>query len=68
MNTHQAAAIIRRTLNTERGMRERVFRNDDQKRAAKVAEIDKALEALHVLAAAAGITQDEPPQPTLFDK
>ena len=37
---------IRRTLERERYMRDRVFSRDPAKRAQKVGEIDRALEAL----------------------
>jgi hypothetical protein len=53
----------------ERGMRERVFRNDEKKRKAKVSEIDTALEALAVLKVEAGVTDEShKPPPTLFDQ
>lgn len=69
MNKHQAAAILRQTLLAEREMRERVFRNDEKKRKAKVSAIDTALEALAVLKAAAGVTDESHnPAPTLFDQ
>jgi len=69
VNKHQAAAFLRLTLMAERGMRERVFRNDEKKRKAKVSEIDTALEALAVLKVEAGVTDEShKPPPTLFDQ
>lgn len=47
------AQIIVSVLHSERLMREIVFKNNPAKQAAKVAEIDKALEALERLEARA---------------
>ena len=53
MTHNEAAAIIRTTLNRERAMRERVFAHKPDMLAAKVGEIDRALNALDILADAA---------------
>lgn len=58
----RAAGRIRNTLDRERRMREQVFRRDPKRLAAKVAEIDAALEELAVLEAALGLDA-EPPAP-----
>lgn len=56
--TQQAYKTIKQTLNRERVMRVRVFR-DTKKQEEKTAEIDAALAALDVLAAAIKMQQEQ---------
>jgi len=55
MTGHTAYGLLKRTLENERDMRRRVFRQQPDKQTAKVAEINNALAALEQLAQAAGI-------------
>ena len=67
--TQQAYKTIKQTLNRERVMRVRVFR-DTKKQEEKTAEIDAALAALDVLAEAIKAQQEAHPafvQPPLFE-
>ena len=61
MTGDTAHGIVKRTLQNERDMRQRVFCQQPHKLAAKVAEIDNALAALERLAQAAGV-QAQPAQ------
>lgn len=63
--TQQAYKAIATTLNRERAMRVRVFRNT-AKYDSKVAEIDDALKALDVLAMAIKRQQEQATQESLF--
>lgn len=56
--TQQAYKTIKQTLNRERVMRVRVFR-DTKKQEEKTAEIDVALAALDVLAEAIKLAQEQ---------
>ena len=56
-------ALIKKVLQKERHMREYVFRDQPEKRVAKVAEIDAALEALERIEQVVGR-----PQVDLFGK
>lgn len=62
---------VRKMIERERRMRERVFANHvGGKLESKIAECDKALAALEILRQAASITIDTPEakRPTLFDE
>lgn len=66
MNSRQAAyQTIKKTLNNERIMRQRVFRQDEKKLQYKLKEIDDALASLEYLAKLAQV-EPEAQQATLF--
>jgi hypothetical protein len=66
MTPEVAYGIAKRTYQNERAMREKVFRDKPRLKGSKLAEIDRALQALEVLREAAGVRPSEQ-QNALFE-